>query len=206
VKAQPVGTVRYKTDGRAYVKTVNHQAFGTTWVPRAHLVWWKWRRQTVPEGWCLHHKDMNPARDVMSNLRLMLGTEHTRLHKTGSTHSAEAREKVSRANTGRVVSEETRTKMRLALTGRVVPENERLKMSLAQMGNTNALGHTVSAEARRKISQAQLGNKRWLGRAHTEATRAAMSVSRQGKPWSDNRRASYELSKKKGKLCPRLTD
>lgn len=89
----PKGTIRIRGDGRAYVKCVDHEAFGTTWVPRAHFVWWKYRRELVPKGKLLHHKDENKLRDVMSNLQLMTKSEHSTHHNLHARSSEKVQKK-----------------------------------------------------------------------------------------------------------------
>ena len=66
--------------GRVLIKCVDHPEFGTRWVMRSHFVWWRYRKQRVPKGWVLHHKDRDASHDVMSNLRLMTNSAHTKLH------------------------------------------------------------------------------------------------------------------------------
>ena len=124
-------------------------------------------------------------------------------------HSAETREKISRANQGRSkgpLSAETREKLSQAQRGKSHSAESREKMSQAQRGRSvsaktrekisQALrGKSLSAETREKISQASRGKSKGprsaktreklsqanRGKSHSAETREKMSQARQGK-------------------------
>jgi hypothetical protein len=96
------GDLQYK-HGRAFIKCINHEVYGTKWVRRSWLVWWKRRKQIVPNGCHLHHKDSDESHDVISNLQLMTRGDHTKLHnRQGDVGSAswtnEVRRKIGEAS------------------------------------------------------------------------------------------------------------
>lgn len=91
--------------GRYWIKVVDHPAFGTRWVLRTHFVWWRYRKQIIPRGWVLHHKDEDSTHDVMSNLALMTRAEHARLHSRKRVWSDESRERARVAAEKRCTSE-----------------------------------------------------------------------------------------------------
>lgn len=62
--------------------------------------------------------------------------------RKGSTHSDEARHKMSMSGKGRVKN-----------------ESWRMKISTSMKGKRNALGHVKSDDARRRISEANMGNQ-----------------------------------------------
>jgi len=97
--AAKAGDVRVE-GGRVLVKCIDHEVFGSRWIRRSWLVWWRWRRQLVPKGWVLHHKDKDPSHDVMSNLQLMTNSAHMKLHNSrgevgNATWTAVTRKKAS---------------------------------------------------------------------------------------------------------------
>jgi group I intron endonuclease len=86
--------------------------------------------------------------------------------RTGTTHSEEARAKIS-AKVQAAVAE--------GRGGKFIPTEEtRAKMSAALIGNRNAKGHVRTEEHRRRLSEANKGNQNWLGKTHSETARAKM--------------------------------
>lgn len=80
--------------GYIYEKVVDDPEFGTRWVLQHHLVWWRNKRQRVPRGWVLHHKDDCKTHNALRNLKLITRGEHQRLHRVGSKLSAEVKERM----------------------------------------------------------------------------------------------------------------
>lgn len=79
-------------------------------------------------------------------------------HFYGKHHTAETKEKISRANSGRHPSEETLAKMR----GRHPSEEARAKMSEAHKGEKNHFyGKHHTEESKEKNRQAHLGKSSW---------------------------------------------
>ena len=128
------GTVFCGNDGRARVKCENHSEFGTRWVKRPHLVWWKHKHQRVSKGFVLHHRDFNPSRDVISNLRLMTISAHTSLH-------ANQRHLEGRFGTAAWTKE------------------SHVRASNSHIGNTALLGFKFSAESKLKMSKSRIGKR-----------------------------------------------
>jgi len=47
----------------------------------SHVIWCKINnKDSIPEGFVIHHKDFNEGNDDSTNLQLMLRSEHTALH------------------------------------------------------------------------------------------------------------------------------
>lgn len=72
------------------------------------LIWEDENCKKVPEGHVVHHIDLNPLNNDISNLELMSRADHARLHHTGKTgywkdktRPLETRQKISEANKGR---------------------------------------------------------------------------------------------------------
>lgn len=88
-KRAPAGSVRIcQYYGYAWVKVEDHEEFKDGWVKEHHLVWWKYRKQRVPAGYILHHKDENKLNNKVSNLELLQRGVHAKLHHQGSTRTA----------------------------------------------------------------------------------------------------------------------
>ena len=108
--------------------------------------------------------------------------EKIRAAVTGTKHTAEARAKMSAANSGekngffgKHHTEETKKKLSLANTGRKHTAEARAKMSAAHSGEKNGFfGKHHTEEARTKIGAASTGRK------HTTETRAKMSAAHSG--------------------------
>ena len=132
---EKAGVIRRHKDGRVWIKCVDHPEFGTCWVKRAHFVWWRCKRQRVPKGWVLHHRDEEPAHDVMSNLKLMTISAHTSMH-------AKQRHAEGRLGTDVVWTAESHA-----------------KASRSHMGNTALLNHVHSAKTRKKMRAAHKARK-----------------------------------------------
>lgn len=86
--------------------------------------------------------------------------------RTGRTHSAEAKQKIS-------------AKVQAALAegrgGKFIPTEEtRQKMSEAQKGNQYAKGAVRSEECKKRLSEMARGNQNWLGKTHTEESKTKM--------------------------------
>ena len=90
----------------------------------------------------------------------------------GHKHSAATRAKISQALRDRVRRPESYKKASLALTGRKFTPERIAQMSRISRGNTNLKGFKFSSESRAK-----------------------MSASHVGLPWSEKRRAAQELRK-----------
>jgi hypothetical protein len=181
------GDIKAQKNGYVLIKCIAHPIFGNRWVQRAHFVWWKWRKQVVPKGYLLHHKDEDPSRDVLSNLQLMTRAEHNKYHmiKSPNAHARRAhiaaalktlktRTKMSKSALARPpMTAATRRKMSRTRTGKKLgpsplrgtkrPEAYKARMRKAMLGNTNALGirHTKeSIENMRKGILASWARKR----------------------------------------------
>lgn len=86
--------------------------------------------------------------------------------RTGLTHSAEAKAKIS-------------AKVQAALAdgrgGKFIPTAEtRAKMSAALMGNKGPKGHVRTEEHRRKLAESAKGNQNFRGKKHTEVAKAKL--------------------------------
>lgn len=126
---------------RFYVNVYNealNARFGITRYLYRYLVatkQWELGVTRIPRGYVLHHIDLNPENDDISNLKLLSVAEHTKLHcnleaakikraaesknRKAYTHSEEARQKISKAlkgrespNKGKPISKEHRRKMK----------------------------------------------------------------------------------------------
>ena len=134
----PVGSIRKDSRwGYLWQKVENHEAFGNRWVLLHHLIWWRYRKQRVPKGCVLHHKDYSKENNKLSNLQLMTRAAHATLH-----------------GTGRLATEETKAKMKNSFKARCTPEwraavSKRVKAQHAA-GKFGAA--TVSAESRARAS------------------------------------------------------
>ena len=90
------GTRVCKTFGYIFERIEDHPGFpGKKWVLQHHLVWWKYRKQRVPRGFVLHHKDEDRTHNKMRNLELITRAEHARLHGVGRKWTFEQREHAS---------------------------------------------------------------------------------------------------------------
>ena len=180
--AVPAGTMWVGKEGRVFVKCINHEAYGTRWVRRAWLVWWRYRKQKVVRGLVLHHKDDAKSRDVIANLQLMTVAAHVKLHNargdSGPTSwtsegrsSQRAIAKVQYA-AGRIGvatwTEETYRKLSAHAKAQHAAGNfgtatwtteSRQKQRVAHLGNTNSLGCKRTPEAIEATRQANLGSK-----------------------------------------------
>ena len=99
---------------------------------------------------------------------------------------------------GRKFTDEHRAKISASMTGKVRSAEYRANISEAKRGNTYGSGNKgrkFSAETRAKISKSLRGNTNHLGHKHTAETRANMSATKKGKPWSATRRARFEARK-----------
>ena len=61
----------------------------------------------VPEGFVVHHKDGNKLNNCILNLELMREFDHRSLHNKGSTHSPEAKMKMSKAKKGKYIGKDS---------------------------------------------------------------------------------------------------
>lgn len=48
-----------------------------------HRVVWLQAGREIPKGYILHHKDLNPSNNVLSNLQLITRGDHHKLHNPG---------------------------------------------------------------------------------------------------------------------------
>ena len=55
----------------------------------------------IPDGYVVHHKDGNKLNNCILNLQLLREFDHRSLHHEGTTHSAEAKKKMSKAKKGK---------------------------------------------------------------------------------------------------------
>lgn len=120
----------YIWDGYVLERVENHPGFpGKTWVTQHHLVWWKYRRERVPRGYVLHHKDENRANNKIGNLKLMTNAEHVRLHST----NPEARERARVRAIAQYANPEARERARIAANSQWAnPEARALASSRAK--------------------------------------------------------------------------
>jgi group I intron endonuclease len=78
-------------------------------------------------------------------------------------------------------------------------DEARAKMSEARKGNTNCLGHILTAEHKANLSKARQGRKPALGMHHTDISRARISSTLRGRkkgPMSDEQKTKLSLAKK----------
>lgn len=154
---------------RFWIKVVDHPVFGTKWLLRSHFIWWKWRKQRVPKGYVLHHKDEDCTHDVLSNLRLLTRAEHARLHTTKRVWSEESRARASIAAQRRCTSEWkaavsalVKLQYKQGKLGRATWSEEAKasagkKLSAAFKGRPNGqLGRKATSEQRTHYKQAAL--------------------------------------------------
>ena len=67
--------------GYFYVRKPEHpNADVNGYVKRANLVWEETNNELMPDGYILHHKDMNRQNDGIENLQLVTPSEHARIH------------------------------------------------------------------------------------------------------------------------------
>lgn len=59
----------------------------------------------VPDGYVVHHKDGNKLNNCILNLQLMREFDHLSLHHKGTTHTLEAKIKMSKAKKGKYLKE-----------------------------------------------------------------------------------------------------
>ena len=59
----------------------------------------------VPDGFVVHHKDGNKLNNCILNLQLMREFDHRSLHHKGTTHTLEAKIKMSKAKKGKYLKE-----------------------------------------------------------------------------------------------------
>ncbi len=142
--------------GRAWVKCIEHEEFGTRWVLRSHFVWWKWRAQRVRRGQVLHHKDDNKLHDVISNLQLMTRADHAALHSTGKIWLEESKAKASESALKRCTPE-----WRTAVSARVKKQHAAGKFGRATWSEEVAiLANKRIGDAHRGKPGKTLGQKR----------------------------------------------
>jgi hypothetical protein len=84
----------------------------------------------IKKGCVVHHKDMNPLNNDISNLEMMTRSEHKKFHAKYITD--ETRERLSKALLGHKVSEETRTKIGNANRGQVRPKTKEACKNIAK--------------------------------------------------------------------------
>jgi len=69
--------------GNSYPDNHHHGWNGGTtgyWSRKAHVVWEKYWREEVPEGYIIHHVDKNIANNEISNLALVTRSYHAKTH------------------------------------------------------------------------------------------------------------------------------
>lgn len=114
--------------------------------------------------------------------------------RTGSTHTAATRLRMSLAHLGKIHSSDTLSRMSAIQTGKTHTAASKAKMSAAHTGKT------LSSETRAKLSIASRGRK------HSDVTRAKISAANKGRmPWSLGKTLSIETrarlgAKHKGKV------
>ena len=175
------GEVRIYND-RAWVGCVKHPEFGTRWIQRSHYVWWRYKKQRVPHGWVLHHKDEDGMRDVMSNLQLMTKSEHSKHHMTAERIASLLAGMTPKIRAA--VGLRARGKPSPNLGNKFTPE-QLVRCSKAHIG----ILHTV--ETKEKIRRASTGKTHTaesneknrlahLGKKHSEASKALISLHGKG--------------------------
>lgn len=170
----------FRQDGYVRVKCAAHQEFGDRWVLRSHFIWWKWRRERVKHGWCLHHVDEDRTHDIMSNLRLMTRAAHTRLHRIGVSYGP--------------LSASHRAAIAKALLGK--PKSESHKINLRKPKSVvGRAGIAVSNKAR-VFTPEMLARMSRRGSKHSDATKLLMSKRSKGVPKSAAHRKVISLALK----------
>lgn len=88
-----------------------------------HRYVWEQHNGKIPDGYEVHHKDLNTHNNDISNLMLMEIKEHRSYHskrQVGRTLSEETKEKIRNAHIGKKASESTKKKMSESY-GRKIP-------------------------------------------------------------------------------------
>ena len=113
----------------------------------------------IPEGYVVHHINGDRTDDAPENLELMTKEQHASLHRTGQTHSQEAKDKIGAGNVlshlGVPLSPEHIEKRTLGQRGlKRSPETK------ARMSEARKQYYELHPEAKEKQSEAQKGKKR----------------------------------------------
>jgi len=161
-KKVPVGEIRKdKFWGYLWQFVKGHPAFKDGWVRVHHLVWWRYRKQRVPRGYVLHHKDHDKENNKVGNLQLMTRSAHATLH--GKL---------------RITTEETKAKMKVSSKARCTPEwreavSQRVKAQHAAgkfgQATWTEEGRKRAAEKSSAAQKGRPGNR--LGKRATEEQR-----------------------------------
>ena len=72
-------------DGRRYYRRPSERYFSKNG-RILHRVVWEAHNGPIPDGYCIHHRDHNPANNDISNLQMMTYAEHAAHHKETSAH------------------------------------------------------------------------------------------------------------------------
>ena len=51
------------------------------WIKLSRLVWMAGTKSVIPEGWEVHHRDLNPAHNWFENLFCLHKVDHGKLHR-----------------------------------------------------------------------------------------------------------------------------
>lgn len=128
-------------------------------------------RGELPDGYHIHHKNLNKLDDRLDNLVRLTINEHGQIHSFKENNpmyhkefTNEHKQHLSQAAKGNHKSKEHKEKIRISNIGKNKgkhpTEYARLKMSLSRRGNKNALGYKHTKESKLKISEGQIG-KHW---------------------------------------------
>lgn len=172
-----------------------------TYVPtrrvyRAHQVVWEMAYGPIPDGYCVHHRNLDHADNRLENLELIARGAHTRLHCAGKPKSPEHRAKLSEANKGNQ-----------NWKGKHHSQDAKDKIAEAKKGRTSwNRGISPSPDTRARLSLALTGKpspkKGKPGKPASEETRRKLSESHKGKPcpWASLPRSAEYKQKMSEKL------
>ncbi len=67
---------------RLYVRLYRKQRI--RWIQVAHVIWIVGAERGIPEGFEIHHKDLDPTHNWWDNLFCLCQPDHRKLHRVGS--------------------------------------------------------------------------------------------------------------------------
>lgn len=140
-----------------------------------------------PNNHCGHHKDEIKSNNFLINLEYLLRSKHNSMHKLGTKHSEETKQKISEKGKGRIFSKEHRQNISKANKGKIVVISEEQKQKIS-----NSLkGRIFSEEHRKKLSEAG------KGRVLSKESRQKIGEAHKGRIISEEQRRKISESNKR---------